>query len=405
MKTVSSLQLALPSIDDSAYQAARRSRWDTLSWLQEHGVTTLKGVSTCRRFVVPGGAHLKLGYDLQGRSRASLSRLITCKSAWSCPVCSAVSSHVRSLDVSSYLRTWTSAGHSASFVTLTIQHKAGESAQAVQKRLAKAFRAFQSGRGYEAYRDAFDVASILRVTEATHSHSNGWHFHLHCVFFHDGSVDRKTFIEATWKRWENSVKLAGGYASRDAFDVGRTYSDSGLAKYLTKLGNEMSMGSLKTGKTTSRTPFSILADLRAKYPSNHPTCTCVRRTGVDGVVTFVRSCDLCLWTEWEAASKGKRMIGFSHKSVLFDLLADVEADVTEAEIEALHLDNVLIAVLPQGTVSQLRRDHSLPTLIDIAETHGADAVYTYLRDYRYEYTNRVTGEIIDSVGLEFVIPE
>lgn len=241
-----------------------------------------------------------------------VSGLMTCGSVWACPVCSAKIAKARQDELESGIRTWVGSGGSMAMLTLTVQHTSSDRLADVWDLVSDAWRRFVSGRAYKEARAALGVQGYHRTTEVVQT-VNGWHVHLHVLYFVAGAPGRDASEDFGGKAvaaWQSAVRRAGGHAAPVGQDWKLLAGDAdalrAVAGYMVKgvytvaervsdaraVAMEATRADLKDYAWTkgTRTPFMLLADLVAG----------LRATGELGTR------DWQLWREWEAASKGRR---------------------------------------------------------------------------------------------------
>lgn len=243
------------------------------------------------------------GDGISGRSHG----LQSCGSVWSCPVCASKIAYGRQLDLERGISHWAD-DRSGSFVllTLTLRHHRGQALKEVWDGLSTAWRKYVSHRQTKETLKGLDVSGYHRTTEVTYGES-GWHVHLHVLYFLASRPQDLSSVAAgnvLTARWVQSAAAAGFSAVPNAQDWkilrGSSKALASIAGYVTKgeyhegmsaprSGNEVAMevtrADLKTGRSSSRTPFEILRGL-------------LEGDALPG--------DQELWAEWESASKGRR---------------------------------------------------------------------------------------------------
>jgi Replication protein len=291
--------------------------------------TSIRRQASCG---MPIGGEVEVRHGPAG----GVSGLETCGSVWSCPCCSAKIAHGRSLDLQAGIERWVGEGNSVALLTLTIQHKYGDKLEDLWDAVSRAWRRFVSCRAYKSARARFGVLGYHRTTEVTLG-SNGWHVHLHVLYFVRGvpGVDSSAaFGSQLVDLWRGSVAGIGYRADAVAQDwkllAGTAEALAGVAGYVTKgvyvekprassagaLAMEVSRSDLKVAQAGSRTPFQLLADL----------VSTVYATGE------VMVSDSRLWREWERVSRGRRQQVWSRG--LRDAL-ELGTELTDEELAEL----------------------------------------------------------------------
>jgi hypothetical protein len=244
-----------------------------------------------------------------GPSGAHYSGTERCASIWCCPVCSAVIRAERAAEVQEAVGVWLRGHNSLAFVTLTLRHRRGDPLAVTFDAALKAWRGLLSGRAWVEFRERFGVEGYVRSVEVTYG-SNGWHPHVHVLFFVReplSEADLREWEDTLYERWASLVVDHGArLPSRlRAVDV-RAAGDDGAvaAQYLTKvqehvsterakIGSEMARFDFKTGRGQSLMPFELLDD-RAREEADDDNDAGRR-----------------LWTEFYRVTKGRRAITWS----------------------------------------------------------------------------------------------
>ena len=107
---------------------------------------------------------------------------------------------------------------------------------------------------------------------------NGWHPHLHVLVLCErdpGAAGLAAMVLHFQARWRKVITDAGYRAPSDAHGVKVERCESAVeaGKYISKVGDELARGDLKSGrKMGHRTPFEIAADLVSRgQPVAKPT--------------------------------------------------------------------------------------------------------------------------------------
>lgn len=311
-------------------------------------LTELKRLRKCG-LAIGGEVRLKVAEAVHGTS-GGISGLGVCGSVWVCPVCASKIAMTRTDDLEKGIQHWASHGNSFVMLTLTMQHHKGQRLSTLWDGLSDAWRKFVSDGSAKRVRAGLGVNGYHRTTEVTLG-ANGWHVHLHVLYFIEGKPLDLTSADAGSKlvaRWMESVERAGFRAVSDAQDWkilrGNADALAGVSGYLIKgeyreraegmgknsraVAMEMTRGDLKSARLEgSRTPFELLADV----------VDSVRETGE------IPEDDFALWQEWERASKGRRQQvwsrGMRERLGLDDEMTDEEA----AEVEVEGMDTLAIS--------------------------------------------------------------
>lgn len=237
-----------------------------------------------------------------------------CSSIWACPVCSAVIRAERAREISQAVEAHQAAGRSVLFVTLTVRHDLADSLKQSMDAVLGSWRKLLQGSAWvgskstQGARDRYRVSGYIRSTEVTYG-SNGWHPHIHALFFTDDKLsdtEVAAFGDELHTRWARFAHKATGKLPTRAHgtDVQRVDEDGQvLGRYLAKLQEaegksktekwdasaELARADVKRGRGDNFVPFELL-------DSDHPLPLPQRRR---------------LWVDYYEGTKGRRAITWS----------------------------------------------------------------------------------------------
>lgn len=163
-------------------------------------------VALCRCVRVSPSVQLVERQDRHsGDTRLVARGISTCGSVHSCPLCASRILTVRAQEVTDAVKAH---GHArVALVTLTIRHARGESLYALRRLLTDSYAAMKSGRaGGDLKRDLRYVGDI-RAAEVTYG-QNGWHPHLHALWFVGGKLRQDKMHRALTAAWQAAVRRA-----------------------------------------------------------------------------------------------------------------------------------------------------------------------------------------------------
>lgn len=305
--------------------------------------------------------NIRLGLNKQGNKCAGASGLIMCNRVWTCPVCSYKISNKRNDDLKNTFRVWKQEHGSLLFITFTLSHKRTDTLKSVWDALNKAWGFMLNGKAWDNFSTQYGVEGFVRATELTHG-ANGWHTHFHtALFVNQGFDDDKSVAEIKdyiSNRWTNGLAKSGFTASASVgVDVRRTYSDSGLSKYLNKFADEITKGNTKIAKSNNRTPFAILQDVKdSKDLGSKKSQT-----------------DLALWWEFEKISKGRRQLVISKK-----VRALVKLTPIDETIDEYIIDPITVMTISPGSWRHLKQNRLLSEFYNRLENNTFVSVITWL---------------------------
>jgi len=161
-----------------------------------------------------------------------------CGSVWECPVCALRIRAGRSEELKFAVEQWGSAN--VAMLSLTVRHGLGDDLRAVRRGVSESFRRLINGRPWKRFCEKFGLQHHVRSIEVTHG-ENGWHPHLHVLFFLDARLTEEEQSEASaWlqARWACCVRAALG-AHFVPNEHGVDLRESRRADYLAKLSFEL----------------------------------------------------------------------------------------------------------------------------------------------------------------------
>ena len=222
-----------------------------------------------------------------------VSGVASCGRLGVCPVCAPKVRSTRAADIESAVEAWHALGESVVFATFTVPHSRSDSLASVLANVREGWRhCVNSTVGRRVMSDEW-VSGFIRSVEVTYG-QNGWHAHIHALFFVPSDVLFTAFVEP----WQAYFKVKGWKfiprVSCDVRIVSPGASSDGIGAYLGKLGQtwgaglELARADLKRAKSV--TPQQIL-ELAASGDKKY----------------------YMLWCEWEVATKGVRWIEWSRK--------------------------------------------------------------------------------------------
>ena len=185
---------------------------------------------------------------------------VHCNRVWACPLCSCVIQCRRAEILRECIIDWCSIRkNSCMMVTLTYRGNKKYLLKDLIERFSLARKYFFEQRQVKEY---FNRISLCRCycLEMTVSDRNGWHVHVHILFFlfyrNVDSEDVKKFVYSIWYPCLVRVGLDCDYDH--GVDV---LSSMDYAEYITKMSGELSLGNVvKIGRTSHFTPFQLILD-------------------------------------------------------------------------------------------------------------------------------------------------
>ncbi len=212
-------------------------------------------VSKCLYTCRDSKKHLSV-YISSKHGTVSVSNLQTCGSVWHCPVCAAKITEKRRLEVQKAIVDHQAAGGSVSFVTRTVPHYKSDSLILLRDRFRKADSIYRANGSYKIIvKDKKCKGASIKVFELTVSEANGWHLHVHELYFHESDAFRgvavslnpdyqeflRSFEDGLYKHWRTAALKAGFYEPSRAHGL-QVQNGDFAAEYFAKYGVEPQSG-------------------------------------------------------------------------------------------------------------------------------------------------------------------
>lgn len=333
-------------------------------------------VAWCLRYVRAGQDDVRVMKNVES-GKAFYKNLETCGRLWDCPVCAARIANVRRADLAEAFTNAEALGLMPVFGTFTLSHKKYDTCEAVLDALLAAYKRMKSGKSWSWFANGVGLVGDIRALETTHSDANGWHAHIHAVFFVSPGDWSLGYMEEFLKnRWQRMLEKFGAYASAEHGVIVMAGREA-VADYLNKHGtgwsleDELARSSSKSARNKKgATPFGLLA----KYLENRLK---------EGDKQSKETRKLAgLFREYSAAFKGKRHLQFSRglreKLQMGRELEDVE--IVESDTE----DAVLLASLSVPDWKVVLSANKRAELLDVAEKAGGEGVQQYVNELRQQ---------------------
>ncbi len=318
-------------------------------------------VAKCLRRPIPGRS-VDVCYA-PARSSAHYAGLQVCASVWHCPVCAAKISERRRVELTAGLLATSQPGCVARrvlLVTFTLQHTASDALSLVLASLKAARARLVSGKAAAGFAAKYGIVGYVRSLEVTYG-KNGWHPHLHVLYFFDREVPILAFEQHIKARWSAAVAALGGSASLEhGCDV--KFADQDVAAYVAKWGkdpkwtaaHEVAKAVTKKGRVGGLTPLELLSDY------HNGNAAAGRR-----------------WLEYAVNFQGQRQLWWSHG--LRALLGLVEQEKTDDELAAEQNDiAIILASLSPGAWRLVVGNDARAELLEVAATGDRERVYSFL---------------------------
>lgn len=309
---------------------------------------------------------LKMIGNAAGKKEAVSCGLYRCGRIWDCPSCAASISMGRRQELGELIKNQGAAGGQVWMTALTIPHGKFDELKGLRCAVSNIWRKVQQGRAWKDAKLRAGFQGSVRALEVTHG-KNGWHPHIHLLFFFDGAAAESRLAEfGAWlfERWAGLVAEADlGKCNANVFRFERAQSTENAANYVTKWGSEWEMlgAQGKVGKNGNRTPWQLLDDCRR---------------GDRGAGQ--------LFVTYSEGMKGARQLTYSRGlRQKFSLREPGSDEDVIREMEALEAspdEGDSIGFLSPGVFFQLDRRDLMPDLLEAIEAAPAwETVLEFLR--------------------------
>lgn len=356
-----SLSQELADLPDEVAEAYRRSlvrstRFRHLRF--QWAWSSLRRVRCCtkRRF----GTYVEVG-TAGDSGAASLRGVQRCGSIHACPTCAPKIRNGRAQEINEGVLEHLERGGGAVFLTLTLPHDQEDRLADLWSTVAgvwsdlidsPSWRALGDWMGLPIGRKGARKLGAIRSLEVTVG-EHGWHPHLHVLVLTERPMNDQelaVFGEDVFDTWCSGVTARGWRSPtfRNGIDVQRVESAGELGTYIagvdgSRIDLELARGDLKRGRRGSRTPFGLLASVCATGDVGAPV-------DADGrVIRGAGYAELAKWWEYEAASKGKNAITWTH-GLKAHLGVGVVTDLELAEEAVGHVARLWLAGSSWGKV-------------------------------------------------------
>ncbi len=185
--------------------------------------------------------------------------LQVCSQVWVCPVCAAKITERRRQELQQGMARFREMGGDVALVTLTFPHQREDDLQVMMKRLKDARNKLRGGKMASRLRQDVGLVGLVRALEVTYGERNGWHPHVHELWFMEKPLEAALLKERIGKSWRSEAVKAGFQEPTVAHGVD-VRDGTWAASYAAKWGleAELTKGHSKKGRGERRTPFDLL---------------------------------------------------------------------------------------------------------------------------------------------------
>jgi len=338
--------------------------------------------------------------------------LQVCGSAFACPLCSPKISEIRAAEIRQGVTEWNKEGGICLFITLTFPHTSSDSLPSLVQLFKDSLKKFRKGKKFDRLMKEIGFKGLIKSVETTWGEGNGWHPHVHEIWFikpdyveeikkecaekygHENvSKDVLTFLfeekfkTQLFEHWQKAVVsngfLAPSYERGMVIKVAETEEklQKRLAEYLAKTGIEKPVWGIddelvrlhsKKGKEGRFTPFDFL---REQY---NPELTKKEKYRYR-----------CLFVEYVKCFKGVAKIFWSHGLKKYFKINNItDEEVAEEQTEKSKFSYevpIPIWVFVIGI-----NDHRAELLLKV-KNEGVDQAKKYLSSLLDEYQDYFPG--------------
>lgn len=237
-------------------------------------------VAQCQRAIAPGHNTVEIHFDV---GHARYKNLVVCDSYWTCPFCARRIGELNRKLLGYAVRKALKLGLVPIFATFTLSHHLGDRLAAVHEATRGAWRFMKGGRRWQAFTKAYGIQGNVRGLEVTVTTRNGWHEHIHAVFFAEREMLCTAEPQVHWVNggWEGDLTLVHadlhdlwtnalakyGFTASVEHGVQVQLADTKIGLYLSKWGieHEIAKSSQKVSSDVEhgRSMFQLLDDYAA----------------------------------------------------------------------------------------------------------------------------------------------
>lgn len=324
----------------------------------------------CHRGMVSPSGKAAIYRATSGDS-ARMHGVITCKSVWACPTCSAKICKVRQAELAGGMRNWINQGGYVFLMTMTFPHDRTDVLVETLAKFTKAKSSFKNSKTYKRILSKGVRKGSVTSLEVTLGERSGWHPHQHDLVFatptafgdtkksKNGDLSSRE-IDELKQAWYVALLKAGLAERAEMSDVlahglnvrGGQYA----AEYIAKFGKdqkwgmsrEVTMHAAKVGSDAKGThPFQLLA--------------WAEEGDTDAVAQF---------REYSEAFEGKRMLSWS-RGLKKELTGRDEITDEEAADQAMP-EEAIAGYIDADALSVLQSRRLLPNFLAFVAEYCGD---------------------------------
>lgn len=326
-------------------------------------------VAACHANPIKYAQHIEVWAKHDAALPGHFRGLQTCSLSWLCAVCAPKIAERRAAEIEAAMGVCKAQGGQILMPTFTVPHGRQDPLRETLDLVKKAMRCMGQSRQYRSLQAELRTIGRIIATEITHGEANGWHPHLHELWFFEGAgIDVAQLELRLFRMWRATcLKFGLGEPSRKHGVV--VQDGSRAAAYVAKmgdkdkswgLGDEMAKASAKGGRRGSRSAWELL--------------DCV----VDAEATPAHQKRAAgLFREYAEATKGRSQLTWSpglKKRFAIVEMNDEELAAVEQE------DAVLVANISLDDWRAIRKQGGQAGILNAAQ-FGPDAVRAMVQLY------------------------
>lgn len=344
-------------------------------------------VQACGRACISPNGHV--GVMATSDGRVKLTGLAHCGSVWECATCQMQIQQSRAEQLRQAVDRHGST--KVAMLTLTIRHGAGDNLRAMRRLLTRAWAGLNRHRAFKRWSTKHGLIGKVRAIEVTHGQRNGWHPHLHVLFFFDEDVPTATMragdgFKKVWDcpeftgltdLWIRQVVRIFGEQHRPSRRRALAASLASDGEYISKLGLELSDPGTKAGHKIGadgdmhRTPFGIAADwVEARNAYRDADDKEIARTLHRRKMTSI---DARLWRTYCEDMRGAHRLVWSNGLKKRLGVADISDAEIVAEDEEKGPGDTWIASIPVATWQRIRDERIGGVPVPLYLIHAAES--------------------------------
>ncbi len=310
-------------------------------------------------------------YRTMDGSSARMHGVTTCKSVWTCAVCSAKICAVRQAELSEGMKRWVAQGGYVFLMTLTFPHDKVDQLGELMVRFAKAKAHFKNSKTYKRILAKGVRKGSVSSLEVTLGERSGWHPHQHDLVFCSpdafGDVSQgergklaSRLIDELKHAWYLALRKAGLAEQDEMSDVlehgldvrGGQYA----AEYIAKFGKEQKWG---LSREVTMHAAKVGTDNKGAHPFQ------ILAWAEDGDTLAVAQ-----FREYAEAFEGKRMLSWS-RGLKKELTGKDEATDEEA-VDLVMPEEAIAGRIDAEALSILQSRRVLPHFLEYVATYCSD---------------------------------